>query len=180
MKRAILTLAAALAAILPAAGQSRAYEYQDELESAFGPAFGIYKVTGEQGKALGSGYGEAGFWRYTHYFSKHYGAFLQLGIDYVGTEDTDYFGAVNKADGGRYLYRRHGSIYSMGFHPAILLGGAYRLDWGNAGFRARAALGYGGIQDCSCGYMRAGRDDTGGFTVRQILDADRTLTFPFQ
>ena len=166
MLRKTIIAVICLAAVLPSFGQTRAYEYQDELEEIFGPTWGVFSVTGEQGKALGVGDTEGFFHlRYTHFFSKHFGAYVQYGSENARADEAAYFGAQNKADGGLYRYQYHYcSGFQTGFESAFFLGGAYRLDFGNAGFRARAGLGYGTITDGSVSYVRQNRSGEGGPT----------------
>ena len=140
----------------------REYEYQDELEEFGGPGIGIFSVSSEAGKALGST-AEAGILalRFTHYFSGHFGAYAMFGAEGASVGAADYFGALNKLEGGKYRYRYNRGTYDMGFGPLFTLGGVYRLDFGSCGFRARAGLGYGRMIKDSYTYERLSRADDG-------------------
>ena len=168
MKRTIALLSQLILTVVAASAQSgaavdRAYDYNDEMEMFGGPAAGIFSVSTDLGKALGST-PEGGIFsiRYTHFFTRHAGAWASFSCEGASVPAANYFGAVNKADGEcyHYSYTSYGNPYNLGFAPLFTAGGVYRLDWGSCAFRARAGLGYGKIVYNSFYYSRQDRSGT--------------------
>ncbi|MCQ2143178.1 MAG: hypothetical protein MJY56_03820 [Bacteroidales bacterium] len=132
------------------------YAYPTTLELSLGYAGAPYSVTGDSGKALGVMSGASFFLRFSGFFTKHVGAFIQAGVSGGEASELGYFGALNRADGNKYRY----SGYGPGFEylPMLLAGPVVRFDVGKVSFRPRVGLGitWFGIDGNS--YSRIDRD----------------------
>ena len=147
------------------------YAYGSSIDIQGGFVGMPYSISGDAGAALGLGCGGEFQMRYSHFFQKHWGFFVSFSA--LGTEisDVNYFGTVNKADGGRYRYGRlTNDIYSFrngidlfdcdnSFSAAAFqIGAAYRYDFGGWSLRPMVGVGVGSLYGNSFSYRRIPRD----------------------
>ena len=136
--------------------------YSGGLEFGFGPSMGVFKVKGETRSALGSSEGSNCYLRYTHYIKKDgFGVYGEVRGINASSYEYRYFGAMNKADGGKYRYRFSGNEYDQGYSPLLSLGGAYRMQYKVFDLVFRAGLGYGERYN-DFDYDRQSRDGSTG------------------
>lgn len=139
--RKILSVLIVISA-LPLALSAQRY-YPGALEFGGGPSCGFFRVSGDAGNAVGSTGGGNYFFRYTHYFGGNFGAYAQVKDVITDACDYQYFGAMNKADGGKYRYRFNSGCYDLEYNPLFTAGAAYRRCHGPVDLVFRAGLGYG-------------------------------------
>lgn len=149
-----------LAAVLPL-GLSAQKSYPGALEYGGGYSAGVFKVAGEEKNALCSADGGNIHFRYTHYLRGDLGLYGEIGSVLVYSHDYQYFGALNKADGGKYRYRFNNGEYDLCYAPLLTLGGAYRIRYDAFNLVFRAGLGYG-ERNNNYGYERQSRDGSTG------------------
>lgn len=160
MRKTLYLLTLLLAAPLLASGQC-ALNHTIELYG--GPALGSYSWSGESTSARGFTNGGDGGLRYTCYFNDMWGAFLSISSFGTDAFEPEFFGVVNKADGGRYLYRfNSGNSYSQYFPGSYTAGVACRLGAGRFGFVPRLGAGIGIMSSEYFGFERRSRDGSTG------------------
>lgn len=119
--KSILLLVAAMSSI-PSYSQMR-----HEFELMAGTSVVIGKVEGES-KNVTFPYGGPSFsTRYSLFANNHLGAFAQFEVETDFCGERKWFGALNKADGGKYLYRfkEDGSVSES--RVDFFAGGAFRM-----------------------------------------------------
>ncbi len=175
MKRfLILLLALALAVPTQARRQPnvpQAYAYGSSLDIQGGFVGMPFSVSGDAGKACGFGGGGEFQMRYSHFFGKHWGAFVSFSFLGTDIDDVNYFGTVNRADGGRYRYGRLANdIYYFENGKNLLgrdnsfsatafqVGAAYRYDFGGWSLRPMVGVGLGIFDGNAFSYRRIPRD----------------------
>ena len=132
------------------------------LELLGGYSFQPYTIKGEACPVLSAANGGNEFIRFNYFFSEHFGAFAQIGIEAVSSDEAQFFGAMNKADGGKYLYsfRSYGNYKSeMG---VFCLGAACRWDAGIFRFTPRLGIGIGDFDGFNYSYERRERNGASG------------------
>ena len=159
----------------------QAYAYGSSVDVLGGFVGMPFSVSGDSGNACGIGAGGEFQMRYSHFFGKHLGAFVSFSILGTDIDDVSYFGAVNRADGGRYRYGRlTNDIYSFrngaelfgcdnSFSAAAFqIGAAYRYDFGGWSLRPMVGIGVGSLRGNSFSYRRIPRDGSAptGVTYR--------------
>lgn len=149
-----------ISALSPALSAQRS-DYHGALEFGGGPASGIFRVEGETGNVLASAGGGSYFLRYTHYLGGSFGVYAQVKDVLVNSYDYQFFGAMNKADGGIYRYRFNNGRYSLEYTPLFTAGAAYRRCYDSFDLVFRAGLGYG-ERNYDFGYERQMRDGSKG------------------
>ncbi len=82
----------------------QAYAYGSSIDIQGGFVGMPYSISGDAGKAFGIDDGGEFQLRYSYFFRRHWGIFTSFSLLGTGVDDIDYFGTVNKADGGRYRY----------------------------------------------------------------------------
>lgn len=156
----ILSVLIMISALPSALSAQRSY-YPGALEFGGGPASGIFRVDGENGKVLAAAGGGSYFLRYTHYLGGSFGVYAQVKDVLVDSYDYQYFGAMNKADGGKYRYRFNSGCYDLEYAPLFTAGAAYRRCYGPFDLVFRAGLGYG-ERNYDFSYERQARDGSKG------------------
>lgn len=153
----LLPLAAA------AQGQNTGKTFSHAIDFSFGCSIQPYSWAGDACTAKGASIGSDISLRYTCFFSEHWGAFLNIGAMDANSYDAEFFGVVNKADGGKYLYRfNSGYSYSMEFPFMLSAGAAYRMYAGPFTFIPRAGIGVTTLDVRDFSYERRSRDGSKG------------------
>jgi len=175
MKRIVLLIT--LAAMLPQ-GLSAQKSYPGGIEFGIGPSAGLNSVEGENGSALCGSSGVNYFLRYTHYLNGGFGLFAEVRDVLVNAYDYQYFGAMNKADGGKYRYRFNSGSYDLEYAPLVTLGGAYRMEYEKFNLVFRAGLGYGERSN-DFSYERQSRDGSKGpeYVSVSVVGKDETTDY---
>lgn len=145
-------------------------QIKKEFELMGGEAAQIRHVTGEScsvnclkgGLLLGT--------RCTFYSSRHFGVFAQLEYETWTFNEKQWFGAVNKADGNKYLYRFRGNDILLESNLDLFAGAAFKTKCNGLDITSR--LGFGAIIDnLDYSYERRSRDDSSGpeyYDIRRI------------
>ena len=84
--------------------------------------------------------------RYTRFFDRHWGAFIQGDASSNSASRNAYFGKVRSLDGNLYTYNwfKTGSTTQGSSHIGIFAGTVYRFDAGRWSFRPRIGIGASG------------------------------------
>lgn len=165
MKKIALMFAAFMTMAGTAAAQDHYFEF------AGGASMAPFSCTGNAGTAHGTATGGNVNIRYTCFFSEHWGAFAKIGSCYAGAADREYFGALNQADGGKYLYRFNRGNYDSGFEGALTIGAAYRMEIGQFSIIPSAGIGVGSLSAANFSFERRSRDGSTGpeyFSYRPV------------
>lgn len=155
MKKSILILAFLLLSLGLSAQNSA-------LELMGGFSIEPYTIKGDAGSALGSATGGNGYLRFTYFFSEHWGTFAQFGSESVTSDESSFFGAMNKADGGKYRYRFSGWSGLSNELDVVSVGAAYRWNSGIFRFTPRVAIGLGTFDGYDYAYERQAREGSSG------------------
>lgn len=156
----------------------QAYAYGSSIDIQGGFVGMPYSISGDAGKAFGIGDGGEFQLRYSYFFRRHWGIFTSFSLLGTGVDDIDYFGTVNKADGGRY---RYGSApYELNcvgagsnpygrnngfFGAAFQVGIAYRYDFGGWSLRPMLGIGIGSRPENIFSYRQTPRDGSAASAV---------------
>lgn len=132
------------------------YAYPITIELSLGYAGSPYTVKGDMGNATGVLNGASFNFRFSGMFSKHVGAFFQLGLAGTGASDYNYFGTLNRADGD--MYRYSGYTADCQYLPSLLVGPVARYDFGKCSLRPRVGIGVTWYSTYENSYKRIGRD----------------------
>lgn len=149
----------------------QAYAYGSSIDIHGGLVGMPYSVSGDAGKACGIGAGGEFQLRYSYFFRKHWGIFASMSILSGGIDDIDYYGTVNRADGGKYRYGSlpYGICYYDGGNNlfsrdsdftgfGFLVGVSYRYDFGGWSLRPMVGIGIGSYSGNTLSYKRTPRD----------------------
>lgn len=176
MKHFLITFIAFILFALPD-GYAQLYEYayQNTIEFGIGTShdYQTYNTFPDKGLGMfgrGGGIDNAGIdlsLRYTRFFSRHWGAFFELGFDNleVGDEAISEYLEKNKAKNDPYDYFTipeficwcsddNGSVY-----PHLMVGPTYRYDFGRWSLRGRVGMGYTRFLNSGAEYHKKNGDD---------------------
>lgn len=170
----ILTVIAGLALSLAGASAQNS-----SLEFMGGWSVQPYTIKGDAGSAPGAFNGSSAFLRYTYFFPGDWGISVQLGSEAVFGSEGSFFGAMNKADGGKYLYRFDDS----GTYDSVLtqysVGAAYRWDSGMFRFTPRLSFGVGEFSGYDYSYERRSRSGSSGPEYFSFSPVRKTVTYDY-
>lgn len=169
----IITLCTGLA--LSLAG---AWAQNSNLEFMGGFSTQPYTVKGESRSVLGTSNGGNDYFRYTYFFSDHFGIFAQIGLESVYSDEAPFFGAMNKADGSKYLYRFNYSNYENDMN-VYSLGAAYRWDCGAFRFTPRLGIGIGDFMGYDYSYERRSRNGSSGPEYFSFTPVQESVSYDY-
>ncbi len=107
--------------------------------------------------------------RYTRFFDRHWGAFIQGDLAFNSAPRNAYFGKVKALDGNRYAYNwfKTGSTTQGRSYSGVFVGGTFRYDIRRWSLRPRMGIGVTGY---NLKYSRYYRTPTNGDdTQRQAV-----------
>lgn len=141
-KTSILTAALMLLVSIPALSQNNVSR-KISFEVGGGSAGQLSKVNGEQGSAYYSTSGSSANLRINYHLDNNWGLYLEASYQEASFSEADYFGALNKADGGKYRYGLYNSWYSTLYQGQnnFMLGGFYRLPLKRFTLMPRVSIG---------------------------------------
>lgn len=150
MKRFLLFAALSSALFIafqaPASAQL-AYAYSNTIELQGGWLGNPYSVNGVKTTAVGIANGGEFSLRYSYFFGRYAGLSIAFSAGSSFNDDVHYFATVNRADGDRYKYYPYGyRNYRDGEYVGLLVGPAFRYDFGRWSLRPRLAVG---VMSCS-------------------------------
>ena len=118
------------------------YAYDTSIDLQLGYAAIPYTIHGDVCNSTVNTNGVVFNARLTNFPWKHLGAFAQIGLSSTSTNEIRYFGAMNKADGGRYKYDKSWNNFKHFEYLPILIGGpVWRVDSDDLSLRFRAGFG---------------------------------------
>lgn len=133
----------------------------------------VYSVKGSSTTGCGTASGNSFAFRYNCTFPNHWGVFAMIGSDMVFSYDKGFFGAMNKADGSKYLYRFNDNDCGCELDPILTVGVSYQWETGGFRFVPGVGLGYCDRYTRNFLYERRSRDGSTGpeyFTVDKLSD----------
>ncbi len=165
-------------------------QIKKEFELMGGEAAQIRHVTGESCSVNSAQGGLSLGTRCTFYSNRNFGVFAQLEMESWTFYEKQWFGAVSKADGDRYMYRFRGDDRLSESNFGLFAGAAWKASLN--GWDVTSRLGFGAvIDDFAYSYERRSRDGSTGpeyFEVQRIgghsdtedylLDNDDDVTSP--
>lgn len=178
----VICIASALLVIAPlGASAQKAYAYDHSLDFTSGASLGMVPVYANDAVSTAAAVGGNSIFRYTWFYSLHFGVYGQYMSSEVNSNAAVFFGTMNKLDAGKYMYRYDYREASMGITNSFTLGLAYRYDFGSFSLRPRLGLGYGEIDPVNYSWERRLRDGSDGpyymevYTSRYDASADDYL-----
>ena len=146
------------------------YAYGSSVDLQGGLSVMPYSISGDKRKAVGGATGGNFQARYSYFFHKHWGIFASFSYTEADFGQKEYFGTVNRADGGAYRYktlpesgfyesyesRRRYNEYSAA--AALQVGVAYRYDFGHWSLRPMVGVGFGSYDAQTVAYKRTPRN----------------------
>lgn len=159
---AIAALAMAVQVWAGAQERSAALPAAHSLEFFGGVSSGFFPVATDKGTVHGLTSGSDWGFRYTFFFSENWGIYTRIGVMELSTDDVNFFGAANKADGGKYRYRSGYSSWRASLDPVFTIGAARRIPLGKMTIVPRAGIGLADIMDNEYYFERIPRDGSTG------------------
>jgi len=174
MKQIIMGgIAAAAVILLSGNGASAAephrdlqpYGYGHVLEIGLGLHGNSFTINGEAKTAHGLALGPGLDYRYTYYAGRHWGFYADFSLYDTYANDRMYFGAINRADGNKYIYDPNYTYdhNEQSLAPVMTVGAAYRYDFGQWSLRPRVGIGVASYNSSQDSYVRY--DKNGGNPV---------------
>jgi len=176
MKRVFLILCLCLGGTVSFAQSAMRNKTEKEpransLEITGGALASFFTAKGDVKNTIGLAGGGDFSYRYTRFFKNGYGAFIQMGVASFYADEMRYFGAMNKADGEKYLYRSNSSDYSIDYSPMLIVGGLYSFDFDSFSIRPRIGIGFSDRDEMYYSYERRSRNGVTGpeyFTLKSV------------
>lgn len=146
------------------------YAYGSSVDVQGGLSVMPYSISGDRRTAVGGATGGNFQARYSYFFHKHWGIFASLSYTEADFDQKEYFGTVNRADGGLYRYKSLKQIdvvdtynYNQKYNGftegvALQVGLAYRYDFGHWSLRPMAGVGFGSYSAQTVAYKRTPRN----------------------
>lgn len=96
--------------------------------------------------------------RYTYFWGRHFGAYAQFGINSLGTDRSRYFNSLDR--NYSYTAAKYGSASPSEAYVNLMIGGAYRYDFGRWSLRPRLGIGYVSYDTNTYSYYRFSSPDS--------------------
>lgn len=164
---------AALALLLAISNVPSYGQIRHEFEVMLGGSAAFREIDGDECSTVSVNPGLSFSTRYSFYAGRHVGAFAQFEAESWSGSEKHWFGAVNKADGEKYLYRfRNGYAAMNESCIGLFAGAAFRASCNGLDITTR--LGAGVMMDgFDCSYERRSRDGSTGPEYYDIKLVDR-------
>ena len=141
---------------VPSYGQIR-----HEFEGMLGTSAVFSEIDGDERTVVSSNSGPFLSPRYSFFVNRHFGAFAQVEMESLRSGKKHFFGAVNTADGEKYLYRFRDYEELYESRIGMFAGAAFRANCNRLDITTRLGAGViAGSHNCS--YERRSRDGSTG------------------
>lgn len=116
------------------------YAYPHSIDFQFGLSCAPFSFYYNDARLYDAASGGEFNFRYTGFFSKHWGMFAAVSYDGGSCEGESFFKKMNSVDSGKFTYDPNWNIYNSS-SLALTVGAAFRYDFGQFSLRPRLGLG---------------------------------------
>lgn len=154
------TALTALLAMLWLTSHSQTF-IRHEFEGMLGTSASFRQIDGDERRVTFVNMGPMLSTRYSFFADQHFGVFAQIEFSSCNSDQKRWFGAVNKADGEKYLYRFRNYGQFSESSSGLFAGAAFRFSINELDITSRLGAGImeGGYE---CSYERRSRDGSTG------------------